>query len=187
MNKFGKRGVPVAWDAIKALWCTGEKTVKEIGAIFGVVPGTIHTRACRENWYELRDQVIGPLNPIAARANARHKRENVPIGPPMVQVSRRADGSATRNSPESDKVVLAKAAQMSGSDGFRSRVIAANESALKVLEASPPQNIGECDRFAEALTKVERIGARTYGYDRETDQPIINIGVLAGGNEYSLD
>ena len=187
MNKYGKRGVPAAWDAIKALWCSGEKTAKEIGGMFGVKPNTIETRASRENWYVLRDKVIGARNPRTSRANARHKNEDAPISAPLVTVSSRTDGSATRNSEFTDAGIIARASEIAGSERFRTRVIAANENALKVLEQSPPANIGECDRFAEALTKVERIGARTYGYDRETDRPVVNIAMLSGSGEYSLD
>jgi hypothetical protein len=81
----------------------------------------------------------------------------------------------------SDAEVLARAVEIQNADTFRARVIEANDKALKVLEKSPPENVGEVDRFAEALTKVERIGARTYGYDRESDRPVVNIGVLTAG------
>jgi hypothetical protein len=86
----------------------------------------------------------------------------------------------------SDEQILARAIQIQSADTFRSRVIETNQKALEVLEKNPPQNVAEVDRFAEALTKVERIGARTYGYDRESDRPIVNIGVLTSGagNEY---
>lgn len=187
MNKFGKRGVPAAWDAIKALWCSGEKSAKEIGAMFGVVPNTIQTRASRENWYELRDQVIGARDPRVLRAERSKLLEHASIPIQNVTVASSPGFVDTRNNPETDKVIVAKASEIAGADRFKVRVIAANETALKVLEESPPKNVGECDRFAEALTKVERIGARTYGYDRETDRPVINIGVLSGSGEYSLD
>lgn len=82
----------------------------------------------------------------------------------------------------SDVEIIKHAITIGDSTQFRSRVLKANDSALKVLEDNPPTNVGECDRFAEALTKVERIGARTYGYDREANQPVVNIAMLTSSD-----
>jgi hypothetical protein len=92
-----------------------------------------------------------------------------------------------KNRPIADAEVIQRAIELSQSDKFKGRVIKVNERALTVLENNPPANVGEADRFAEALTKIERIGARAYGYDRELEKPVINIGVLSGGSEYSID
>jgi hypothetical protein len=126
--------------------------------------------------------------PLAPKKNY-HKRSKMlppdrrlpePIGvhPPG---SRRPGQNIYAGPTMSDEQVLARAIEIQSADTFRTRVIQANEKALKVLEAEDPQTVGEVDRFAEALTKVERIGARTYGYDRESDRPIVNIGVLTAG------
>jgi hypothetical protein len=99
-------------------------------------------------------------------------------------ISRRSDFDKTAKDHAPDSVIVERALAIADSTKFRERVIAANDKALTILEKQPPTNVGEVDRFAEALTKVERIGARTYGYDRETDRPVINIGVLTQGAEY---
>lgn len=186
MNKYGRYGVPVPWDAIKTLWCTGEKSCKEIGEIFGVVPNTITTRARRENWHSLLAQVQQRPQPSVGQKAESAKAESVDEKPANGMLSSIPTNPGFARPPLEDSVIVARATALSGSDHFRSRVILANEKALKILEDNEPNNIGEVDRFAEALTKVERIGARTYGYDRESERPVINIGVLSGGNEYSV-
>lgn len=190
-NRYGHEGVPVPWDTIKALWCSDKKNTKEIAAIFGVVANTIETRATREGWRPLRDkarrarfaapaQLETPASPPAAPLRASEPAAQKGKGPA-------AFGPEISNRPLTDSEIVKRAVEIAGSSKFRERVIAANEKALKVLEESPPASVGEADRFAEALTKVERIGARTYGYDRETERPIVNIGVLTSGlAEYEL-
>jgi hypothetical protein len=200
-NKYGRKGIQAPWDAIKALWCSGGKTTKEIAATFGVHPNTIETRASRERWSELRSRVLkqkkshesrgGPArvsNPYAADANPPITEVNVSEIDPRKNTTQYAftQSKDTTNEKKnvSDAVIVERALAIADSTKFRERVIAANDKALTVLEKQPPTNVGEVDRFAEALTKVERIGARTYGYDRETDRPVINIGVLTQGAEY---
>lgn len=80
--------------------------------------------------------------------------------------------------------VVERAIRLRTSDQFRERIIKQADKALETLEKSVVNNVYETDRFAEALTKVERIGARAYGYDREGDHPVINIGILGTGAEY---
>jgi hypothetical protein len=200
-NKYGRKGVPVSWDAIKSLWCSGGKTAKEIAAIFGIVQNTIETRAKREGWHAIRERVLaekklqqlrggpsGVVNPFASIVHPpigqSETFEQAPTKPEPVIISRRSDFDKTAKDHAPDDVIVERALAIVDSTKFRERVIAANDKALTVLEKTPPTNVGEVDRFAEALTKVERIGARTYGYDRETERPVINIGVLTSGAEY---
>lgn len=186
-NKYGRHGVPVPWDAIKTLWCTGEKSCREIGQIFGVVPNTITTRAHREDWHKLLAQVREPQAPPKLAAINSAKAESVHEKPTSLTFESIAVDPTFRRTPLGDDVIVQRAKAISGSDHFRTRVIAVNEKALRVLENNEPTNVGEVDRFAEALTKVERIGARTYGYDRESERPVINLGIMTGGNEYSVE
>jgi hypothetical protein len=184
-NKYGPAGVPVPWDAIKTLWCTGEKSCPELGRMFGVVPNTITTRARREGWHELRDKVEAELA-AKAKASAGQKKASLGEEKPSSVMLSSILGKPTIAAPAiSDDDLIKRSVNLASSDGFRSRVIAANEKALVVLEKIEVANVGEVDRFAEALTKVERIGARTYGYDRESERPVINVGFLSGGNEYT--
>ena len=187
MNKYGRYGVPVPWDAIKTLWCTGEKSCVELGQIFGVVPNTITTRARREKWHKLLAQVRESTAPSEGPKADSLKAEQATDFAAAVTSSSIPGRIKTSMVALGDEVVVQRAREISGSDHFRSRVITMNNKALTVLENNEPTNVGEVDRFAEALTKVERIGARTYGYDRESERPVINIGVLSGGNEYSVD
>jgi hypothetical protein len=186
-NKYGPAGVPVPWDAIKTLWCTGEKSSVELGRMFGVVPNTIVTRSRREGWHDLRDKVLEELKAKGKTPGPRKKAEEGEEKPSRVMLSSILGKPTIPPPPISDEEVIQKSVQLASSDVFRNRVIVANEKALSVLENMPPENVGEVDRFAEALTKVERIGARTYGYDRESERPIINLGFLSGGNEYSVE
>jgi hypothetical protein len=200
-NRYGKKGVPVDWEAIKAIWCAGGKTTKEIAAMFGCIQNTIETRACRERWGEVRDRVRnekiaqqkrnGPARvpnvyatSSAPPSSASDKSEQTMIVPPMVHDVTQNRISVERSIAMRDNATFDRAMAIIDSGKFRERVIAVNEKALSVLEKQPPTNVGEVDRFAEALTKVERIGARTYGYDREAERPVINIGVLTPGSEY---
>src|ERR1700746_1312037 len=137
---------------------------------------------------ELRGGPARVSNPYAADVNPPDVQVNVseqaPIKPEPVTIPRRSDFDKTAKDHAPDSVIVERALAIADSTKFRERVIAANDKALTVLEKQSPTNVGEVDRFAEALTKVERIGARTYGYDRETDRPVINIGVLTQGAEY---
>ena len=186
-NKYGPAGVPVPWDAIKTLWCTGEKSCPELSRMFGVVANTITTRARREGWHEIRDKVLEELKAKAKASASQKKVHSGEAEPTSVMLSSIIGKPTIAEPPMSDEETVRRRVQLASSDVFRNRVIVANEKALSVLENMPPENVGEVDRFAEALTKVERIGARTYGYDRESERPIINLGFLSGGNEYSVE
>jgi hypothetical protein len=177
---FGNKGLPVPWEHIKMIWCSGTKTTKELAAMFNICANTIETRATRQGWRELRDQALGFKGARGVDSVAKAKRlaaEAAPPIPPGVVPDRQL----------TDPEILERARVLAASDVFRSRVLTANEKALEVLEASPPTNVGEADRFAEALTKVERIGARGYGYDREQDRPVVNIGVLTSGASHDYE
>lgn len=213
-NKYGRRGIPLDWNAIKTLWCAGKLSSPEIAAMFPPLKATsIESRASRDGWRPLRDQARAflklagdktkfqggpapgaepapsapfvlpiPVERVYSKRTIPHpdpdKRVPAPIGV-------RKDGTPrVSGSTLPDEEILRRAVEIASADQFRTRVIQANEKALKVLERTPPENVAEVDRFAEALTKVERIGARTYGYDRESDRPVVNIGVLTSGAEY---
>jgi hypothetical protein len=180
------------------MWCSGSKSAKEIGAIFGVNPNTLETRASRERWKDLRARVLeekmalesrsGPArvpNPYAIPARSPDGRARNPerarLEVTVEEIETQKRARATAKVVAQDKVIMERALAIADSTKFRDRVIAVNEKALKVLEQNEPTSVGEVDRFAEALTKVERIGARTYGYDREAERPVINIGVLTSG------
>jgi hypothetical protein len=186
-NKYGRKGIPVDWDGIKALWVAGQ-TVAQISKIFGIKPLTIYSRAQRGKWRVLRNARK------AAQANAQpmhNESEKVgaePSRPVTVVLSHEiASEKITKNlrgENASPQEIVERALPLASSIEFRSRVIKANDKALKVLEGTELTHVGDVDRFAEALTKVERIGARTYGYDREANQPAVNIAVLTSGSEY---
>lgn len=180
-NKYGPKGIPVDWDTIKTLYVSG-KPANEIAGLFNIQQNTIETRAKRGRWSLLRKQ---------ARL-AREKNEPASNGPIVsrFEAEKYTPQITTRGASENatDAVILQRVASLGDSTSFRTRVIKANDSALKVLEENPPTNVGECDRFAEALTKVERIGARTFGYDREAETPIINIAMLTSSDSnYDLN
>jgi hypothetical protein len=180
-NKYGRTGIPIDWDIAKSLWVAG-RTADEIAKQFGINRNTIETRAKRGKWGLLRKQAKssslkienGSNRPDALRFQADQNRLLL-----NTQLTKRGP-----NENANDAEILQRAATIGDAIGFRTRVIKANDSALKVLEENPPTNIGEADRFAETLTKVERIGARAYGYEREAETPVINIAMLTSGNEY---
>ena len=175
------------WDAVKVLWLAGEKTNRELGELFGIVPNTIATRSKREDWHRLRKLMGQPIEPSLVAPGMVQKSESPSPKNERVMLSSIIKEANGASPALEDREIVRRANELTGSDRFRHRVIAANEKALIVLENNEPANVGEADRFAEALTKVERIGARTYGYDRETDRPVINIGFLAGSNEYTTE
>lgn len=187
VNKYGRKGVPVNWDAIKAMWVAGE-TAKHIAKIFGVFPGTIGNRAKRGKWGALRKVALAKRTLYEDGHNQSDKIENGPERSDSVAVSRKivipANEKRGPNENATNEEIIARATSLGDSVEFRQRVIKANDKALKVLETSELTNIGEVDRFAEALTKVERIGARSFGYDREANTPAVNIAVLTAGAEY---
>jgi hypothetical protein len=186
-NKFGRKGMPVDWDGIKALWVAGQ-TVAQISKIFGIKPLTIYSRAARGKWRVLRNA----RKAAQAGAGSMHlesdKDEAEPDRPVTVMLSHEIGSEKlpkkVRGEYASPQEIVERALPLASSVEFRSRVIKANDKALKVLEGTELTHVGEVDRYAEALTKVERIGARTYGYDREANQPAVNIAVLTSGSEY---
>lgn len=214
INGYGRRGLPVDWNAIKTLWCAGKLTSGEVAAMFPPCTArAVESRASREGWRELRDQARdflraagqklksdsrgpetgGPVLPAQTPfvlpiplPERNYSKRTVPHDDPERRVpeSRVNEKTGRRYVPATtlpDSEILRRAIEIQNADGFRARVLQANEKALSVLEKHEPTNVGEVDRFAEALTKVERIGARTYGYDRESDRPVVNIGILTAG------
>jgi hypothetical protein len=187
-NKFGRRGFPgVDWDGIKALWVAGQ-TVKQISKIFGIKPLTIYSRAARGKWRVLRNARKALQKGEQACQIEPEKKDSEPTGLSPVLVSHEKTPeklpSNRRGEIASPQDIIERALPLAGSVEFRARVIKENNRALKVLETTEITNVGDVDRFAEALTKVERIGARTFGYDREANQPAVNIAVLTSGSEY---
>ena len=174
------RAPKIDWEPIKALFISG-KTIRELAVLFDVSPLVISQRSSKDNW--------GVLRKAAARVNPPPKASSVP---PRSANNSQANGDAVLsesqatvapNDPNND-IAFNRAIRIKNSDNFRERIIGQADKALQTLEKANPSNVYETDRFAEALTKVERIGARAYGYDREGSQPVINIGILGTGTEY---
>lgn len=186
-NKYGRKGIPIDWDGIKALWVAGQ-TVAQISKIFGIKPLTIYSRAARGKWRVLRNARKAAQANAQPIQNQSDKIEGEPTGLAPIMVSHKIGSGEMpqnlRNEYASPQEIVERALPLASSIEFRSRVIKANDRALRVLENTELNHVGEVDRFAEALTKVERIGARTYGYDREANQPAVNIAVLTSGSEY---
>jgi hypothetical protein len=171
----------INWEPIKALFLAG-KTSREIALIFDMSEGTIRQKSSDEDWGKLRKEIAKlppPKNPDrdtrAPMPANKSQNDSKEIG--FVSQSSVSDGE-----PKSD--AISRAIRLRNSDSFRERVIVQADKALSTLEKTVVNNVFETDRFAEALTKVERIGARAYGYDRESDHPIVNIGILGSGSEY---
>jgi hypothetical protein len=186
-NKFGRKGMPIEWDAIKALYVAGQ-TMEYISKIMGIKRSTLESRSKRGKWRLLRIARKAAQAEAKAGSIASDKLEDAPTGPVPVVVSQQIGlaelPSNKRGEFASPQEIVERALPLASSIEFRSRVIKANDRALRVLENTELNHVGEVDRFAEALTKVERIGARTYGYDREANQPAVNIAVLTSGSEY---
>jgi hypothetical protein len=191
VNKFGRKGMPTDWDGIKALWVAGQ-TVAQISKIFGIKPLTIYSRAQRGKWRVLRNARKAAQANMQPMHNESDKIEAEPSRPVTVVLSHEIGSEKSpENLPKNlrgeyatPQEIVERALPLASSVEFRSRVIKANDKALRILETTEIANVGEVDRYAEALTKVERIGARTYGYDREANQPAVNIAVLTSGSEY---
>jgi hypothetical protein len=168
----------IQWEPIKAMYLTG-KTSREIAILFGISDDVIRKRASLEGWGSIRKEIKAlppanqPYQPVKDRIKPADKTVEI--------------GSASQM-PISESVdkgdAVQRALRLRDSDQFRNRVIVQADKALSTLEKQVVNNVFETDRFAEALTKVERIGARAYGYDRESDHPIVNIGILGSGSEY---
>lgn len=171
------------WEAIKALFIAG-KTAREIGIAFNVHPAQVLNMSKAGNWGALRKALkqmphpMPKLPEIKMQNMSDAKATEVVIGLEEPQ-NKNIDKSKSDSSD-----AFSRAIRLRSSDSFRERVISQADKALSTLEKSVMNNVYECDRFAEALTKVERIGARAYGYDRESEHPIINIGILGSGQEY---
>ena len=182
----------INWEPVKALFISG-KTCRELSIIFGISNDVIRQQSMKDGWGALRKQVQGSPLPTG-RPLLDKNAGNKFVGRPLlenVHSGSKEIGSGSQmpnlidspiSSPKDDAV--SRAIRLRSSDNFRERVISQADKALATLEKAVVNNVFETDRFAEALTKVERIGARAYGYDRESDHPIINIGILGSGSEY---
>lgn len=172
----------INWEPIKSLFIRG-KTAKEIGVLFDMSPGVIHNRSQKEAWGVLRKQLAALPPGSALPEPPKIKR---PRGRPPERVLSEIEmpNSANVDKSEISPDAFSRALRLRNSDNFRERVISQADKALEALEKANVTTVHETDRFAEALTKVERIGARAYGYDKEGDHPIINIGILGTGSEY---
>lgn len=171
------------WDALKAMFIAGH-TAREIAAVFGCHPQLILNKSKAEGWGKLRRQ-LKALPPRTFKV-AEAKVPNL-AGAKSTEIGfevERTSSELQRDSTKQNDSAFARALKIRSSDNFRNRVIEQADKALSTLEKAAVNNVYETDRFAEALTKVERIGARAYGYDREAEHPIINIGILGSGAEY---
>jgi hypothetical protein len=171
------------WEAIKAMFIAG-RTANEIGHIFHMHPQQILNHSQTEGWGALRKQLrsLPPKGSVGLDAKMQKLS-----GAQATEVLCELEPTKTKPtafSPDLPGDAFSRALRLRSSDNFRERVINQADKALTALENSVMNNVYETDRFAEALTKVERIGARAYGYDHESDHPIINIGILGSGAEY---
>lgn len=161
------------------MYLTG-KTSREIAILFGISDDSIRQKASIDGWGVIRKEIkaLPPVNQPYRSVKDRNKAAQasteivVPSQKPVLESSNKSDDAISR------------AIRLRNSDDFRNRVIVQADKALSTLEKAVVSNVFETDRFAEALTKVERIGARAFGYDREGDHPIVNIGILGSGSEY---
>jgi hypothetical protein len=172
----------IDWEPIKAMFIAG-KTAREIATIFNIHPASIGNKAHSEKWGALRKQVraLPPTKDPALDLKVRKPPSDASkVAQEMDFQLSSADSSIKADSNDA----VSRAIRLRNSDSFRDRVVAQADKALSTLEKATISNVFETDRFAEALTKVERIGARAYGYDREGDHPIVNIGILGSGAEY---
>lgn len=171
------------WEAIKAMYIAG-RTAKEIAAVFGCHFQLIHNRSKAESWGRLRKQLKAtpptPFRPSMPKMQNQSVAESTEV---LLSVDSPDSGTRVVNSVKANDA-FSRALRLRSSDSFRERVISQADKALQTLEKANLNNVFETDRFAEALTKVERIGARAYGYDHEGEHPIINIGILGSGQEY---
>jgi hypothetical protein len=148
----------INWDAVKVIWLNGQHTSEELGAMFGISADGIRGRAFRERWNDLKQ--------------VKQDKTAVSDALPEVRV------------PASAAEIVERAEKLRGPASFRRRVAEQAERIIDKLESKDPDSIHELDHFAEVLVKTEKVGARAYGIDSEESRPIINIGVLTGGDEY---
>ena len=172
----------INWEPIKALYLAG-KTSREISLIFDINDDYIRQKAARENWGDIRKQIKALPPPKDKVSGAKISNKTLDMTTEIdFQSQLPISKGETKSEGKTDAVT--RAIRLRNSDSFRERVIVQADKALTTLEKAVVSSVFETDRFAEALTKVERIGARAYGYDREGDHPIVNIGILGSGSEY---
>src|ERR1700752_1378581 len=104
---FGNKGIPVPWDHIKTIWCSGTKTTKELAAMFNICANTIETRATRQGWRELRDQAIGFKSFRGVDSVAKAKRLAAEKAPPL-------EPGQVADRPLTDPEILARAKVLAG-------------------------------------------------------------------------
>jgi hypothetical protein len=174
----------IDWEPIKALYLAG-KTSREIALIFNISDANIRNKAGECGWGKLRKQLAALPPPKDPSRDTRAPKSANTTVEPSQEIGFGLQSQVSNGKGESNDTI-SRAIRLRNSDNFRERVIAQADKALTTLEKAVVSNIFETDRFAEALTKVERIGARAYGYDREGDHPIVNIGILGSGSEYDI-
>ena len=179
------RRIKIEWEPIKLLFASG-KTARELSIIFGISEANILQKSKIEKWGVLRKQVKAADPSIKMNRQPRNPTliNTVKDGILVESKSAILNTDAKSENERSQDYAISRAVMLRNSDNFRNRVVNEANKALSVLEKATPSNVFETDRFADALTKVERIGARAYGYDREGQQPVINIGILGTGSEY---
>ena len=176
---MANRRPKINWEPIKAMFIAG-KTSRELSIIFGIRDDAIRQRSKKDGWGALRKQVRDAPLSVARPEGRNIAKEKAKVDKGIGFASQ----STLSEKPRESDDAISRALRLRTSDSFREDVINQANRALKTLEKATINNVFETDRFAEALTKVERIGARAYGYDREGDHPIINIGILGSGSEY---
>jgi len=179
------RKIQIDWEPVKSLYISG-KTARELAVAFGITETVILKKASLDKWGSLRRQVkaVTPLPPM--NRQPRNPKTTVANGNGILVESEQPilKNVVNDETQKIEDVAVQRAIILKNSNNFREKVITQANKALSVLEKATPSNVFETDRFADALTKVERIGARAYGYDREGQQPVINIGILGTGSEY---
>jgi hypothetical protein len=179
----------INWEPIKMMFVAG-KTARELNLIFGVSADVILNKSKADGWGALRKQVKSLPLPNSFSAEPKIPKPRGRVAKTPKEIGFKSELAISESNSESEMktnnsdAIVQHALRLRNSDSFRERVVAQADKALTTLEKSVVSNVFETDRFAEALTKVERIGARAYGYDREGDHPIVNIGILGSGSEY---
>lgn len=171
------------WEAIKAMFIAG-RTAREIAAVFGCSYQLIHNRSNAEGWGRLRKQLKATPPTVYRFPEPKMQNRTVAESTEVLSALESPESVSQRKAQPVANDAFSRALRLRSSDSFRERVISQADKALQTLEKANLNNVFETDRFAEALTKVERIGARAYGYDHEGEHPVINIGILGSGQEY---
>ena len=178
-------GVPPKydWAAIRTMFVAG-KTAREWSLIFKANADHILHRSKAEQWGVLRRLVrTTGLPQVTSVISQKPEKGLADMTVTPKEVGFETEKPVSINA-DKNADTIERALRLRSSEEFRNRVINQADKALTTLEKAVVNNVFETDRFAEALTKVERIGARAYGYDRESDHPIVNIGILGSGSEY---